>query len=339
MKEKIRKTLTKIIGVNRTLFLGNFINLVLNYINDGVMFFRHSTVFNTNNLNQIECKIILDYHAIEKGFLFQKTKPRFAKNRIENLNKNLNLDNVSKAIKDRSQLLVATKVMCKYYETHEYMNVDISDYYTLEQYNKYKNILGDSYDKTFSGVVEYNFESFYNKDEIGFLGFSKSRKSIREYSDNLISEDLINKAISLSLNTPSVCNRQASKIYLLQDKIKIDTLLELQGGFTGYADSVNQLLILSIDRNYFYTVGERNQFYIDGGMYLMNLLYALHYYKIAACPANWGKKYQEEKKLKDIVNIPESEKIICIIPIGIAKDKFRVTLSERRNINEVFKKL
>jgi nitroreductase len=77
--------------------------------------------------------------------------------------------------------------------------------------------------------------------------------------------------------------------------------------------------------------------YIDGGIFLMNLLYALHFYKIANCPANWGKIIQEEKLLNKYISIPEPEKIICMIPIGLIEEKFRVTLSKRRDVNELFR--
>lgn len=63
----------------------------------------------------------------------------------------------------------------------------------------------------------------------------------------------------------------------------------------------------------------------------MNLLYSLHYYKIANCPANWGKNIDEEANLSKVIELPESEKIICLIPIGIAPESFNTTLSQRRN--------
>ena len=66
----------------------------------------------------------------------------------------------------------------------------------------------------------------------------------------------------------------------------------------------------------------------------MNLLYALHYLQIANCPANWGKTKKDEDKLKPWIDIPESEKIICLIPIGEATESFNTTLSKRRPIEE-----
>jgi nitroreductase len=299
---------------------------------------EHSTLFYQGDLNKIECQLILDYHSVEKGLLFKITKPRFAINRINNLHPSLTLDIIESNV-NRSQIRVAYQVMCEYYELHQRMSVDISDYYTEEQYENYKAILGLAYTGEFKAVIDYNSDSFYALNEKDFSVFSNTRKSVREYTGELIPNEIIEQAISLALNTPSVCNRQAAKVYLLDDKEKIDKLLHIQGGLTGYTKNIHQLLILTVDRNYFYTIGERNQLYIDGGMFLMNMLYALHYYKIANCPANWGKTIQEEKQLSDIVDIPESEKIMCIVSIGVATEYFRVTLSQRRELSEVLIKV
>lgn len=136
-----------------------------------------------------------------------------------------------------------------------------------------------------------------------------------------------------------MCNRQASNVYIVEDKIKIDAILKIQAGFAGYTKNVNQLLIVTNDRKYYYTIGERNQLYIDGGIYVMNLLYALHYYEIGNCPANWGKTKKDEKQLSEVISIPESEKIMCLIPIGELNDNFKTTLSQRRAVVENFIKL
>lgn len=341
LKSEIKKLIKRILGpkgIKIISYVNNLRLLIINFFYDSYLYFIHSTVFNQDGLKKIECQLILDYHSVEKGLLFKNTKPRFAQNRIENLHPNLALDIIKHNV-NRSQIRVAYQVMCEYYELHEEIGVDISDYYTISQYENYKSILGHSYSKKFQGAINYQRENFYTSVNSSFDVFSYSRKSIREYTGELVPAALIDQAITLALNTPSVCNRQACKVYLLEDKERIDKLLTIQGGLTGYTEKINQVLILTVDRNYFYTVGERNQFYIDGGMFLMNMLYALHFYKIANCPANWGKLIHEEKQLQGIVNLPGSEKIICIVPIGIAKEEFRVTLSQRRELCEVLLKI
>lgn len=333
-----KKSVRSVLGEGGSSMLRNIYLVITNYYMDAMLYCKHSTVFKSDCINKIESTLILYYHSVEKGLLFTNTKPLFAKKRIENIHPILALKVIEDSV-ERSQIRVAYQVMCQYYEFHEQIDIDISEYFTNEQYLHYKSILGSYYSKDFRGAIDFDRFSFYSLKEREFPVFSSTRKSIRDYTGELIPTLTIEKAITLALNTPSVCNRQAAKVYLLDDKIRIDKLLNVQGGLTGYTKNVNQVLILTVDRNYFYSVGERNQFYIDGGMFLMNMLYALHYYGIANCPANWGKTIQEEKHLKGVVSLPECEKIICIVPIGIAKDQFRVTLSQRRKLTEVLKKL
>lgn len=308
--------------------------LFLNFIYDYKLYRKYATAFSKKDLKNKEADLILNYHSLEKGMLFENMKSGFAKHRIVNLHKILSDPEVLKNI-SRSQIKVAYQVICKYYELHQEKELDISSFYTENQYNSYKQSLKDFYTCEFSGIYNWNKEKFYeNVKTKGFYDFAKSRQSIRKFTGNKIPLEKIEAAIEIANTAPSVCNRQASNVYLIQDKEKIDQILKVQGGFEGYTENVQQLLIVTNDRRYYYTIGERNQFYIDGGIYLLNLLYALHFLEIANCPANWGKKKNAEKKLQPIIKIPESEKIICMIPIGEATDKFNTTLSKRRPLNE-----
>ncbi|NCP83569.1 MAG: nitroreductase [Flavobacteriaceae bacterium CG18_big_fil_WC_8_21_14_2_50_34_36] len=311
------------------------LELISNFFEDYLLFKKYSIVFSKKDIKNKEADLILHYHSLEKGMLFKKMKSGFAKHRIKNLHIMLrDLEIINNVHRD--QIKTSYQVMCEYYELHQKENYDISDIYTDEQYNTYKNILNNFYSSDFSGKINWTRDSFYNDVRADFYNFAHSRKSVRDFTGEKIEITILQNVIDLANTAPSVCNRQASNVYLLEDKEKIEAVLKIQAGFAGYMDNVSQLLILTNDRKYYYTVGERNQFYIDGGAYLMNLLYALHYYKIGNCPANWGKTKSDDNLVRKIIDIPESEKIICMLPIGILKDDFRTTLSLRRNHSENF---
>lgn len=331
----MRNIVKNIIGKHRARYFKNLLLSLKNFFIDYILFYKHSAVFHSDDsVDKLECRAILNYHSIEKGLLFSKIKPRFAKLKVCELHYILDL-NVIKDNELSSQMIVAYSVMCKYYETHKDINENIDDYYTFEQYNKYKNVLGENYDPSFNPVVKFDNRDFYQNVNADFFSFSNSRKSVRSFTGELVPKEKVKMAVKLAINTPSVCNRQASKVYYIDDKDKIDKLLYIQGGMNGYTENINQLLILTVSRNYFYSVGERNQCYIDGGLFLMNLLYSLHFYKIANCPANWGKISKDDKAVMDIIEMTESEKIVCFIAIGKASDEFKVTLSKRRTVEEV----
>lgn len=338
MLEKIKKTLRPLyvpLIDYKSSFLFKITQLFYNYFIDFKLYATHSIVFRKIDLKNKEADLILNYHSIEKGMLFKNMKKGFAEYRIRNLHKILSDSEIIQNVK-KSQISIGYQVVCKYYEMHQNLNYNIEHFYTSEQYDFYKKVLADSYQFSFEGILNWDKSHFLDSTKKNFKEFAQSRKSVRDFTGEKIDLDLIRDVVELANTTPSVCNRQASNVYLIEDKRKIDEILKIQAGFTGYTNNVAQLLILTNDRKYYYTVGERYQFYIDGGLYLMNLLYALHYHGIGNCPANWGKTYREDRLIRKVIKIAESEQIICLIPIGKLKNDFTTTLSARRDVNENF---
>ncbi|PKP41362.1 MAG: nitroreductase [Bacteroidetes bacterium HGW-Bacteroidetes-10] len=328
----IKLLIRKIIGEKLFESISLFKLLIINTYIDAMMFFKHSMVFKQNTFNKIESKIILHYHGIEKGFLHEKFRYRFGEKGIIGLIELLKNKEVIENQK-RTQILAAYMAICKYYEKHQKEGIDISDYYSSNDYVFFKSLLTIDFDI----VKEHNHTEFFEHSKSDFFEFSKSRGSVRNFTGELVSFETINKVIQIAKTAPSVCNRQTIKVYYAEKKEIISRILSLQQGLKGYSDDINQLLIVVSDRNYFYTVGERNQLYIDGGVFLMNLLYALHYYKIGACPAHWGFNYQQDREIQKELGLSDSEKVICLVPIGIPKNEFKTTLSIRRDNEEILK--
>lgn len=336
---KIKNSFKKTIGPKLyNKFISVVINLLgiktltLNTFEDAKLFYKHSMVFKQNTYNKIESKIVLHYHAIEKGFLHKNFRYRFGEDRVRDLIKLLSLDIIKQNCK-KSQVASAYLAICKYYEKHESENVDISDFYKLEDYKLFKKMVT----LNMTVIKDWESGSYFNEVHRDFKDFSRSRKSVRNFKEDKVSLDTIEKVIELAKNAPSVCNRQPTKVYYLENKDKIDRILNIQGGLTGYTKEINQLFVVVADRNYFYSIGERNQLYIDGGLFIMNLLYALHYYKVAACPAHWGHPIEKDKEILEVIPLLESEKVLCIIPIGFPADSFKTTLSLRRENDEILK--
>ena len=335
----MKKMLKKILGthlINKLSkakrLVSNLILLVRNSFTDAKLFYLHSMVFKDDTFNKIESRIILRYHGIEKGFLFEKFKHRFGKSRVIELVKLLKNKEVIKNNK-QSQIAAAYLAMCKYFERHLEDGIDISDYFKIDDYELFKSL--STLDLDIINV--HNRSDFFEKSNANFSEFSKSRGSVRSFTGEKIPIETINKIIDLAKTAPSVCNRQPTKVYYVEIKSKIDQIFDIQQGLRGYSDEIVQLLVLVSDRNYFYTIGERNQLYIDGGMFLMNLLYAIHFHNVGACPAHWGLNYKQEKEIHKELNLTDSEKVICLVPIGIPKNEFKTTLSLRRNNDEILK--
>lgn len=339
--QQVKKIIRFILGNNsfnklRSLkeFIENFTSLVKCFYIDGVLYYKHSTVFKQNTFKKIEALIILKYHSLEKGLLHNITRYQFGKQNVIELCQLLKREEII-INKNRTQISAAYLTICAYYELHSENNIDISSYYSKSDYDEFKEYSNSN----LSSIKKQQASSYFEESDKDFSNFSNSRSSVRDFTNEKIQFNTIQNVIELAKNAPSVCNRQPVIVYYVDDKIIIDSIFKIQGGLKGYSDEISNLLVVACDRNYFYTVGERNQLYIDGGIFLMNLLYALHYYKIAACPAHWGLNIDSDRKAIKLLNMSKSEKIICLVAIGIPKHNFNTTLSLRRSGEEILKRV
>ncbi len=328
----IKNIAKKLLGSKNIERISNYrIKRVLkkNFLNDYKLYNKHSSVLIQDTYHKIEAEITLRYHSLEKGFLHNPIRYRFAKKRVEELLDYLRFDDVNGHIKN-VQIQSAILNLCVYYELHLKNNINISDFFSKEEYEQLKrNLLINEQ------PVKYHTSSdYFNFRLSNFEQFSKSRCSVRDFTGEKISLEIFQEVVELANQAPTVCNRQGISVNIIDNKDKIDEILLIQGGLKGYSESLSQLIVLTSDRSYFHTIGERYQLYIDGGIYLMNLLYALHYYEIVACPAHWGLPIEADIKAQKIIGLNESEKIICLIAIGKPVKNFKTTLSLRRSYNE-----
>lgn len=112
---------------------------------------------------------------------------------------------------------------------------------------------------------------------------------------------------------------------------------ELIAGNTGVQQEVQNYLVVTADVSAFYDTFERNQVYVEAGLFSMALVEALHYYGIGSCILQNGEYYKKNRKFKDICkNIPENERIILFVAIGYYKDEFSYAVSLRKNVEDVF---
>ncbi len=104
--------------------------------------------------------------------------------------------------------------------------------------------------------------------------------------------------------------------------------MEIQNGSRGFGKSANKILIVTSEQTawdgYFTKAA-----YLDAGIFTMNLLYALHYYEIAACTLNMYLLRKDMKKIRLLTGIKESEIPCVMIAIGYPDDSFSIAKSHR----------
>ena len=160
-------------------------------------------------------------------------------------------------------------------------------------------------------------------------------RSLRHYSNDKVDIDRVIDAIRIAQNAPSACNRQATRVKIIQSKEAKEYVLSIQNGTRGFGHLADKILLVSTDMSNWAPV-DRNSAFLDAGIFTMNLLYALHYKHIAACPLNADMGSKLVKEIHKRLNIPMSEIPVCFITIGNASKEFLVANSQRIDIENVY---
>lgn len=332
IKNKIKKITPKILldVVFRTRIV---IPLISGYYYDFIRFIKYSATFKSKyNFFELEAKIFAHCHVIEKGLSFKNVKFGFGKDIILSIINLLSIYKVSGFDINKKVYKVASSTLKEYINYHKNNNY-ILDKNILEGIKKIE--LDNFNCINCGGTVEFKKDdllSLYKKD---FYTLAKNRYSIRNFTDEKISVDIILESIKLAQKSPSVCNRQGSRVYIIEKESVKQKLLEVHNGNRGFGNLADKILVVTSDLSIFEGVGERNQSFVDSGIFSMSLLYSLTYFGIATCTLNWCTDKNKDKLYRSIVGIKKEENVALMILVGGMPDTFKVAMSVRKDLEDI----
>jgi len=262
------------------------------------------------NSKKLESMLRKDIHRIEKGLSLEEPKKNFGVilvHRINQVLKNQNSKTIDPKLIEQSQLAKEALLL---WNQHGVRGLE--------------------------SVVQKIEPPEFSQDKIDFVNFFSTRKSVRSFEDTSLDLDNIKFAVEMALNTPSVCNRQGWKMWFISDPDTVQQIRMLQNGNKGFTN-LNNLLVFAVDRRLFSLGRERNQLWIDGGMFAMSVIWSLHSRGIASCFLNWAESPLKTKKLRNIMNIQKQYEIVTLCALGYpAKDSY-AALSRKEELDSVFK--
>jgi len=312
-------------------------NIVLGYLHDCIKFIK----FNTNN-NYIgnrkkhEAIIIRVSHGLEKAFSLPTPKKSFGK--VSSIQLILELTKYYEKYGYDNLVKSSIDVLVHYKEYHIANKIEhFDDVYSLID-NLIQNILEYKIeDKKLGGVTKILKQDIIAINmKIDFEKFFYLRYSIRDFStENEILDDLIIQATDIALKTPSACNRQAWKVHIFKEE-KAKEILQYQNGNGGFAQNIGTVLLITGLITSF-SNAERNQVFVDGGLFSMSLMLAFHSFSVGTCPLNTAYTVKDEKLLYEKMDIPEDEVPIMMLAVGHLKKSFLVSNSPRKISEDILK--
>jgi nitroreductase len=306
--------------------------IVKSYCYDFYRYKKYSRTFGTNSSEKLIGEIIATYHVIEKGLTMPDLRLGFGKDRIIQLCE-LCVVYIEKYGIEEEQLLHAVQVILEYEYLHGNKTFILDDIVN-SSIKKLKDKTKGFTPSQQRDITRYDLFEHRRGD---FFSFSNSRVSVRNFCSENIPDEKIHNALELARNTPSACNRQSWRTYVFTNKNHIREILAVQGGNRGFGQLTNKLIVVAGEIGVFDGLAERNQVFIDGGMYAMNLLYSLHYYEIAACILNCSNSPIKDKQLRSLCNIKNSEVFIAMIVCGNPVESFHVPTSKRYSLDKTNK--
>lgn len=294
IKNKIKKMLLAV-------KLGSF------FLSDYIFYIKHNIDSDYSSDCQL-ARIMLTMHQLEKGMSFTDSKREFGGDKafalVSMIRKYISICGKDKVCD------VAINVLYEYLQRDNSTRNENVRAAIKKLCSEYQSVINEGY----AGIKTVVEPPLFDNRVIE--NFFATRSSVREYSVEPITEKEISSALRIASFTPTACNRQTSRVYHINDKAQMTALIDNQLGNQGWCNNAQSCFVVTVNECYFGGGYERNQGFIDGGLYAMNFVWGLHLNHIATCFKMFVREPKREELFKKIAKIPENEIPIVLILAG-----------------------
>lgn len=276
---------------------------------------------------QVVARVMYNVHALEKGLArVSDMRLGFGRKALCDLNDALVVYMHQGFSTDGFAFKEGVAVLQHYRALHESAGFDVA-------------VLADHIDPAFLALrlsstpsagtkVVRRADKVHNRQK-GFYELARGRSSVRDFSGERIDRSKIMAALRNAEKTPSVCNRQGWKVYWVESPQLVRSVLRHQRGF-GYQQMPEVLLTITVSNNAFLSPVERNEAFVDGGLFAMSVLYGLEYEGLAAVPLNAMMYAKDQRAVRRLLDIDDAEMIIMFMAVGDLRIETVVPISDRK---------
>ena len=307
------------------------IRLAKNFWYDYGRFAKASFMVGPRKRENRRAMIHILYHSIEHGLSLSAPQVGFGREKIKRL-----LQETKSYITDFGIDMSAASALKTVEAWALYSKKAGDDISSVEQTLNEMDLTNSFRELLVSGgTEEVHFSELRKVSAVDFASFMQSRHSVRQFSDRLVAKEEIEFAIVIAQQAPSVCNRQTCRVYAFTEEKDKARVLSFQSGNRGFGSEIGAVLIVTSNMEHLNLVGERNQHWVDGGLFAMTLSLAFHGAEMGACMLNWSVTRDVDKAMRACVGIPENEAVITMMGVGHLKDVFEVPCSQRKPVDIV----
>lgn len=312
--------------------LKSICTILANAFYDAVRVIRHTHFWcQPYTRNQIDAKLWSKAHVIEKGMSLPEPRIPYGEKSVRELADLCRAYRQNGFPDDGVAICNAISIIQEHEAFHRRHGWEI----TLPPELSADKSNDDNAPRIVAGIHEFTRDSYRQSAKGSFAEMAASRSSFRAFTGESINPDDVRKALDIARKTPSACNRQSWRCHWIRNRGMIDEVRALQSGNRGFGEKADSFLAITADISAYGGAKERNQTYVDGGMFAMSVLYGLHFVGIGACPLNWSVTGTVDRALRRVVPIPDNENVVMLIAIGALPKTVRVARSTRIELSSV----
>lgn len=294
---------------------------------EAARFLTYSSTIQNQSIAALQGLIIRQAHGIEVGLTYKPTRPGFGKAGIEAL-----ITNLEKYVQLNGSDSLVEHVMGTLAEYCR-VNRELGHFPDFVEENgcRLAALAGVEWER----LPELPPRQYQHRTYPEFDQFARDRRSCREYVQRPVDMEIINSAVTSALRSPSACNRQPCRVYVLNDPVARERALSLQNNRSSWRSDAGRILVITVDQGFYHGTREYNAAYVDGGLFCMTLAYSLHSQGLGTCMLNLNLPSPELDELRSAIGASGREVFIMMMATGYAQKTIPVCRKYHRSTDEV----
>ncbi|KAJ5998640.1 Nitroreductase [Penicillium sp. IBT 35674x] len=280
-----------------------------------------SVISDSSDSVTLAAKLTAAYHSLEKGLTIEEPRTEFGRAKVEFI------IHAIKTLENIGYTGIATRGgrgtiqdYVRFHDEHgKALSADFDD--------KLRKFVGEMKEAFPGGAIPLTKKEVQEAIAFDYTRFVQTRHSIRHYTGESISPDQIKLAVTRAIHTPRTVNRETRRVYAAYEPELREQVLSYQRGNIGFGPKLGAVLVITSDLREFDLIGERNQAWVDGGLFAMSLNFALHAGGLGTCMLNWSAEEEQDRALRSAFEIPEYEVIITMLGVGGLPESLHVAAS------------
>lgn len=284
------------------------------------------------DLEHLSYRVMLRVHSLEKGLSYRNPRA-FGPAKASELMRLLTT--APPEFRDTTAYRMGTQVLNSWVDFNRANSWGDTELTEIVQ-TFLATLQGNAEIEEFAGVRRIDGRDRHQWSALPFDDFISSRHSTRRYdSTQSVTDDVLLECVQLAMRSPSACNRQMVRLRVAETPDQKRALYDTLHGTGGIDYDSCRLAVVTFDARSLEFYGERNQGFLNAGLFAMTLVYALHWRGVGSCLLQFGNTFSEERVLARQLGLPPSERIAVGLSFGVLESSDVVPSSVRLNVAEV----